>query len=305
MDRRSFFNFGRAGVLPSNLWEAFCHRIQRTIRGKFKVFPNDGTHFNCAEIYLERLEDVQHLYAYCCEYDVGIALGGFASTESVIARDLLMVYFGTQVNKIEFLGNNACLVAPGVKVGSLSMMGYKQFDRVPAGLTVAQWFANPAYHDCRPGFSFLSGVERAQVLFADGSQAVLAGFGVDDKQALTVPILNQTIPQLFELLANPEVVAQLQNDYWPYAYRLDSLQKKLVDINLARVFQGHQGKLVWVQQMVIRKIPEDVLLLPKDADFIIDAALQASVNSINARVKNLFDANAVFLYDDEVNISIK
>lgn len=301
MDRRSFLHFGRSGVLPKTPWEEFCHRVQRTVSGQFRDISMPENGVGTAEIVIERLEDIQHLYALCKYYDVAIALAGFTQAELVHTRSLLIIHFSSTLNKIEEMGGNACLAQPSVKVGTLLAKGYQQFARVPRDWSLSQWFASPRYHDVRPHHSFLSGVERISVFFADGEQAVLGGFGVNDRSALSVPILNRCIPNLFELLREDEMERQLEADYWPYAYRLDSLQKKLVDINIARVFQGHQARLLWVQQFVIRKIPEDVLLLVEDMDKIPDISdIQQSLERINHRVKGLFDAEGVFLYDDEV-----
>ncbi|MDY3330579.1 MAG: hypothetical protein SOX43_01310 [Pelistega sp.] len=300
MDRRSFLNFGRSGVLPQTPWEEFCHRVQRTVRGHFQDISISEHTMRAAKIVIERLEDMQHLYALCKYYEVAIALAGFTSPEFVYTRHLLIVHFSPKLNTIEPLSEQACLAQPSVTAGELLALGYQQFARVPAEWTLSQWFASPRYHDIRPFHSFLSGVERISALFADGSQAVLGGFGVNDRSALSVPILNRCIPNLFELLREDEVEKQLAAPSWSYAYRIDSLQKQLVDINIARVFQGHQARLVWVQQFVIRKIPEDVLLLASDVELPDNSDIQSSLEHIQQRVKGLFDIEGVFLYDDEV-----
>ncbi|NOL50523.1 hypothetical protein [Pelistega europaea] len=314
MDRRSFFNFGRSGVLPQTPWDAFCHRVQRVVRGRFQDISLSHYSTKAAEIVIERLEDIQHLYVCCQEYGVVMALSGLTMAEQMHSRHVLIIRFSSQLNQLEPMGDYACLVQPSVLVGDLYQQGYQQFARVPKHWTIAQWFASPLYHDCRPYHSFLSGVERISVLFADGSQAVLGGFGVNDRSALSVPILNRCIPNLFELLREDLVEQQLAMSYWPYAYRIDALKKHFVDINLARVFQGHQGKLAWIQQWVIRKIPEDVLLFPGDkggrsvvqsgiidnTDIQEQYAIEQSVVRVNQRVKDLFDAEGVFLNDDEV-----
>lgn len=297
MDRRSFFNFGRSGVLPQTPWEAFCHRIQRTVRSQFKDISIPHYATRAAEIIIERLEDIQHIYACCREYGVVIALAGFTSAEQMHSRDVLIVHFSDNLNAIEPIGDNACLVQPNVKVGDLLQQGYQQFARVPESWSVIQWFTDATYHDCRPYHSFLSGVERISVLFSDGSQAVLGGFGVNDRSALSVPILNRCIPNLFELLSDEAVMHQLAAPVWPYDYRIDSLKKHFVDINLARVFQGHQARLIWVQQLVIRKIPEDVLLFSGDAN---EEEPVNRVARINRHIKLLLDADGLFLNDDEV-----
>lgn len=302
MDRRSFFNFGRAGVLPQTPWDAFCHRIQRTVRGRFQEVSLSHYSVHAAEIIIERIEDIQHIYACCREYGVVMALAELTTVEQMHSRHVLLVRFSAKLDVIEPLGEQACLVQPSVRVGELLQRGYQQFSRVPQDWTVAKWFASQHYHDCRPLHSFLSGVERINVLFADGSQAVLGGFGVKDRSALSVPILNRCIPNLFELLREEIVEQQLMSTVWHYAYRIDALKKHFVDINLARVFQGQQGKLAWVQQWVIRQIPEDVLLLPSDAhkDEEIAPALELSIERVNSRIKDLFDAEGVFLQEDEV-----
>lgn len=297
MDRRSFLNFSRSGVLPQTPWDEFCHRVQRIVPGYFKDVSVPHYIAHAAEIVIERLEDIRHLYAYCYEYGITLVLKGFTTPEQMHTRHVLIVSFSEKLNTIETVGENVCLVQPSVKVGELLQQGYQQFTQVPEDLTVAQWFASPQYHDCRPYHSFLSGVERISVFFADGSQAVLGGFGVNDSSALSVPILNRCIPSLFELLQDSDVQMQLEGEIWPYAYRIDTLKKHFVDINLARLFQGHRSQLAWIQQWVIRKIPEDVLLLPTN----IHQEEVISVERINNKVKELFDAESIFICDDEVN----
>lgn len=301
MDRRSFLHFGRSGVLPTTPWEEFCHRVQRTVKGQFRDISAVESGMIVAEIHIERLEDMQHLYPLCKHYEVAIALAGFTQPALLYTRAVLIVHFSPSLNNIEEMGENACLAQPSVTAGDLLMRGYLQFSRVPQDWTLAQWFASPRYHDVRPYHSFLSGVERISVLFADGEQAVLGGFGVNDRSALSVPILSRCIPNLFELLREDEVEQQLASHYWPYAYRLDALQKKWVDINIARIFQGHQSRLLWVQQFVIRKIPEDVLLLAEDMECLPDFnRIHESLDHVHSRVKGLFDPEGIFLYDDEV-----
>ncbi|NEN74757.1 hypothetical protein F9B74_00230 [Pelistega sp. NLN82] len=299
MDRRSFFKFGRTGLLPQTEWDNFCHRIQRTVKGQFRDITCPMQDYGVAEIYLENSSDIQHIFALCQVYHVTMALAGFIDPEGMYTRPILIVHYACTMNKIEWLSDDICLVQPSVTAGDMLALGFQQFTRVPTSLYIAQWFSNPLYHDCRPFHSFLSGVERIQALFSDGSQAVLGGFGVQDQSALSVPILNRCIPKLFELLQDKEVASFLDKTYWPYEYRLDALEKHFVDINLARVFQGQKARLLWVQAWVIRKIPEDVLYLPSDIQL---AQVPEKLAPIQFQMKNLFDMDGIFLYDDEVTI---
>lgn len=299
MDRRSFMQFGRAAVLPQSAWENFCQRVQRSVRAVVQVLK-EHEHGSVAQVTIERQADCQHILALCQEYHVSMVLAGTSQTHALLGRDCLVVQLGSGLRVIEDFGEQACLVQPGTYVGELYARGYKQFARVPSYLNVAQWFSDPAYHDCRPYCSFLSGVERVHALFADGSEAVLGDFGVDDRAALSVPILNRSVPNLFELLREDEVERQLEQAVWPYAYRLDSLKKKRVEVNLARAFIGQKASLIWAQTLLIRKMPADLLCLPSDIEWPEpNLDLSVSLDHVQSRIKGIFDPQGMFLYYDE------
>ena len=299
MDRRSFMQFGRAAVLPTSTWETFCQRVQRSVRAPVRQLK-DHEQGCVAEVTIERTGDSKHILALCREYQVSMILAGSAPEQSLFGRDCLIVRLGSGLRSLEHLGEQACLAQAGVLVGQLYALGYQQFARVPSHLTIAQWLANPAYHDCRPYFSFLSGVERLYALFSDESEAVLGDFGVDDRAALSVPILNRTIPNAFELLREDQVEQQLEQAIWPYAYRLDALKKKRVEVNLARLFIGHKASLLWAQSVLIRKMPEDYLCLPSDIQWPEpNLDLSVSLDHVQARLKGILDSEGLFLYYDE------
>ncbi len=299
MDRRSFMQFGRAAVLPTSTWETFCQRVQRSVRAQVRQLK-EHEQGSVAEVTIERAGDSKHILALCREYHVSMILAGSAPTNSLFGRDCLIVHLGHGLREIEDIGEQACLAQAGVLVGQLYSRGYKQFARVPGYLTIAQWLANPDYHDTRPYHSFLSGVERIHALFSDESEAVLGDFGVDDTAALSVPMLNRAIPNAFELLREDQVEKQLEQEVWPYAYRLDALKKKRVEVNLARLFLGHKASLIWVQSALIRKMPDDFLRLPSDIEWPDPSLdLSVSLDHVQGRIKGILDSEGVFLYEDE------
>lgn len=299
MDRRSFMQIGRAAVLPQTAWGTFCQRVQRSVQSLVQIVY-EHEQGSVAEVTIQRPSDSQHILALCREYKVAMVLAGTTQTHSVIGRDCLIVHLGDKLRQLEAVGDEACLAQPGVLVSQLQERGYQQFARVPSDMNVAQWLSDATYHDCRPYCSFLSGVERLHALFNDGSHAVLGDFGVEDRAALSTPFLNRSIPNLFELLRQYQVECQLESSYWPYTYRLDSLKKKHVEVNLARIFLGQKASLIWAQSLLIRKMPEDVLLLPF-AQGVEEPSLDLSVSldHVNGRVKGIFDEQGLFLYADE------
>jgi len=261
----------------------------------------DGYH--SARIPLHHLGDLPSLRQLCQEYDVALVLDGTATEKSMIGRSCLIVESGQGLSGTEAIGDHACLALPGTTVAQMQALGYEQFSHVPPGLTLAQWLAMPQWHDCRPGCTASSGLERVHALFADGQTAVLGGFGVNDESPLRLPVLQKKIPLLFELLSDTDILRCLALPRWPLAYRLDALRPRLGDINLAQLFLGHGGTLIWCQELVIRRMPgnaivTDLMLTEADQDWVAGVH-----NHIEGNIKAMFDPAGLFVYPDELSFA--
>lgn len=299
MNRRAFLSFGKKAVNQSP-WQTFCQRVIRSVKGNFHDY-GETEGYGAASVTVGRLADALHLQALCAEYDTAMVLDGVSIRENVIGRSCLNVRLSASLSQVEPLGENACLAQPGARAGQLLELGYRQFAHVPEDLSLSHWLASPDYHDARPGFTHTSGLERIHAMFADGKTAVLGGFGVNDESPLSIPGLQRIIPNLFELLREDDVEWSLGLGRWPFAYRLDALKAMNADINLARLFLGHKGTLVWAQEMVIRKMPALPAVLPSRAELSEEERerLVYSITHVEGRVKGLFDPSGLFLYLDE------
>ncbi|WP_034280790.1 hypothetical protein [Advenella kashmirensis] len=283
-------------------WPAFCRRVQRALEAPLSdEQERDGYH--SARIPLHHLGDLPSLRQLCQEYDVALVLDGTATEKSMIGRSCLIVESGQGLSGTEAIGDHACLALPGTTVAQMQALGYEQFSHVPPGLTLAQWLAMPQWHDCRPGCTASSGLERVHALFADGQTAVLGGFGVNDESPLRLPVLQKKIPLLFELLSDTDILRCLALPRWPLAYRLDALRPRLGDINLAQLFLGHGGTLIWCQELVIRRMPgnaivTDLMLTEADQDWVAGVH-----NHIEGNIKAMFDPAGLFVYPDELSFA--
>ena len=298
MDRRSFLNFKNTS--PDEPWAKFCTRLRRFAHGQWESLSDSADGYPQARLLLERELEFEHARALAQEYDIALVLDGALPFGRLTGRPGLWLNYSPELGEIDFFSDEACLAGAGTLVGTLLEQGYEQFIGVPSYLNLAQWFADPQYHDVRPGLSFLSGVERIQVVFANGDAAVVGGFGVNDDSPLNIPLLNKAIPQLFELLQKKPVQEALGLDRWSYAYRFEALQKKLVEPNIARIFQGHRGSLLWVQSLVIRKIPqtERYLLSPEQWSEAYDSG--DCGGDADNQIKSLFDPSGLYPYLDEL-----
>ena len=298
MDRRSFFNIKKNS--SDEPWVKFCTRLRRFAHGPWESLPESEGGYPQARLQLEREIEFEHARALAREYDIALVLDGTLPFGRLTGRAGLWLQHSPELEAVDFFSDDACLAQAGTLVGTLAAQGYEQFIGVPTHLSLAQWFADPQYHDVRPGLSFLSGVERIQVVFANGDNAVVGGFGVNDTAPLNIPLLNKAIPQLFELLQKQSVQELLNSASWPYAYRFDALQKKLVESNIARVFLGHRGSLLWVQSLVIRKIPQTERHLLSSAQWgeAYDGGICGGQE--DSEIKSLFDPSGLYPYLDEL-----
>lgn len=298
MERRSFLSF--KSQASSEPWEQFCARLRRFVEGPWESLEPSVDGFPQARLHLSRPQDFEHVRALALEYDVALVLDGTLSFGQLTGRAGLWLTHSADVAAVDYFSDEACLAQAGAKVGELAAQGYEQFLGVPPYLSVAQWFAEPSYHDVRPGCSFLSGVERIHAVFADGAEAVMGDFGVNDVAPLKTALLHRSIPAIFEMLYRTPVREALAAEVWAYAYRFEALKQKHVEPNIARLFLGHRGSLIWVQSMVIRKVPQLKRQLLSADEVLKKQAAQARDTNEDSEIKQLFDPTGLYPYLDEL-----
>ncbi|WP_028356886.1 hypothetical protein [Brackiella oedipodis] len=309
LNRRDFLRLKRRHDYPDwPHWSSFTERVRRIARGPWqeltpeRLAPEQQAYDSKpmmaapqAVLRLERWHEFEHIRQMCLQYEVSLLLWGAAARAYVLDRPVLWLQISEDLAEWQSLSDQACLATSAVSCGELLQQGFQQFRRVPDHLSLGQWLASPAWHDVRPGLSYLSGVERIEVFFANGDHVVLGGFGVHDKAPLNTALLNRSIPQLFNLLQQSSTQTALTAEYWHQVYRLDSLANLQTESNLARLFLGHRGTLIWLKSLVLRKMPYDDLLLPED---VPDFQREASYS--DAEIKSLFDSQVLFPYLDEL-----
>lgn len=279
----------------------FCTRLRRFAHGAWENLPDSDDGFPQARLQLEREHEFEHARALAEQYGIALVLDGTMRFGRLTGRPGLWLKHSPKLDEIDFFSEEACLAQAGVLVSTLAEQGYEQFRGIPPLLNLAQWFADPQYHDVRPGLSFLSGVERIQAIFANGDKAVVGDFGVNDTTPLNSPVLHKAIPELFELLQKNTVQESLDSVSWNYAYRFDALhKKKMVEPNIARVFQGHRGSLVWVQSFVIRKIPQVQRFLLGTDKWQESYGKGTCGGEEDVEIKSLFDPTGLYPYLDEL-----
>lgn len=288
MDRRQFLRWGQSS--EQTPWAQCCARVARTVGAVQVLTPPDAL-VPHARVQAKRLQDFYHLRALCGDYGVTMAIDApdatlVTATATSLFRPTLWVAMPAITSQA--LPQHALWASPWQRVGDLAQQGFAQFRRIPPDWTLAQWFASPWCHDQRTHYHFLSGVERLEALFADGTQAMLGGFGVQDDKALATPLLQQVIPALFEYMRTNERL--LQSSLWSQRLRLDSLHAQWMPINLARLFQGSGARLCWPLRFCIRPMPQDSLQLPTQLP---------EPSEIDAQIKALFDPDGLWPFWEE------
>ncbi len=296
-NRRRFLTLGKRP--QEGPWQAFCRRVQRALESAL-IDEQEINGFQSARITLNDLGDLPSLRQLCYEYDIAMVAEGLATPQTIIGRSSLIVSMGPSLAGTETLGDDACLALPGTSVAHMQALGYEQFSHVPPELTLSQWLAMPQWHDCRPGYTANSGLERIHALFANGETAVLGGFGVNDQSPLRLPALQRLIPALFEQLSDAEVSRCLTMSRWPVSYRLDALKPRIGDVNLAQIFLGHGGTLIWCQELVLRRMARNTIVTDMAEKGGVPDWAAASQHHIEGSVKALFDPSGLFAYLDEV-----
>jgi len=244
--RRAFLTGRRTERSP---WEAFLARLQRVVEGHVYDF---STPVSSARLVPRQMQDVYHARSLCLEYGIRLVLDSVQHAARMEDHPVLWVEPGREMERFERLGPDdpRWFVQPGCFIGQLEEAGLKQFRDQPPHLTVAAWLADRGLCDWDQGDTAASGLVHALVLLADGTQANLGAFGVDNHKPLDNLRLQRMVPRLFEL-SDQAVRAPSPDGRWNARYRLDAL--KPADgrsINLSHLLLGHGGELGWVEWLV-------------------------------------------------------
>ncbi|CAM5215750.1 FAD-binding protein OS=Castellaniella defragrans OX=75697 GN=HNR28_000746 PE=4 SV=1 [Castellaniella defragrans] len=245
--RRAFLTGRRTERSP---WEAFLARLQRVAQGHVYDF---STPVNSARLVPQQMQDVYHARSLCLEYGIRLVLDGVPHAAKMEDHPVLWVEPGSGMERFERLGPDdpRWFVQPGCFIGELEQAGLRQFRDQPPHLTVAAWLADRCLCDWDRGDTAASGLMHALVLLADGTQANLGAFGVDNHKPLDNLRLQRMVPRLFELSEQAVQEAPSPEGRWNLRYRLDAL--KPADgrsINLAHLLLGHGGELGWIEWLV-------------------------------------------------------
>lgn len=289
--RRAFFTGRRSGRSP---WESFLTRLRRAAEGSVYDF---STPSGSARLVARHLQDVHYARTLCLEYGIRFALDGVPHAAALDASPVLWVEPGSTMERHERLspGDPRWFVQPGCMIGVLEEAGLAQFRDQPPHLTVAAWLADRSLCDWDCGATAASGLVHALLLLADGTQANLGAFGVDNQKPLDSLRLQQLVPHLFELSAAPASTALRQGDFWDGRYRLDALHPAQGrTVNLAHLLLGHGGELGWVEWLVF----DERLGQPGQRDYADrygqrHGSQQADPQT-DAAVKALFDPAGLF-----------
>ncbi len=285
--RRAFLTGHRTEKSP---WEAFLSRLKRAAAGQVYDF---STPVNSARLVPEQMQDVYHARSLCLEYGVCLALDSVPHAAPQGDRPMLWVEPGRSMERHERLapGDPRWFVQPGCFIGDLEQDGLAQFRDQPPHLTVAAWLADRSTCDWDQGGTAASGLVHALVLLADGTQANLGAFGVDNRKPLEDLRVQKLVSQLFGL-APAQAPAQA-GVLWDARYRVDALRPLAGQtVNLAHLLLGHGGELGWVEWLVFDErigapVERDVTARYGERPSSLDAARDAAV-------KNLFDPEGLF-----------
>ncbi len=247
--RRAFL-LGRR--TPPTTFGAFCARLSRTCSGKVRWHEDPARH----QAWLEpaREADLLHAHALCLEYGVQIALAG-DDVQAVVARPSLTVGAGAAWAQLVPVGSSGTLwrADAGCNMACVQGLGIQGVHNAAPGWNVAQWLASTASACWPVGQGIQSGIERVQVMLADGTIEVLGPFGARAVTPLRSLTVQKMVPRLFELANSPEAILCAQDPHWPARFRLDALFPAAgIDINLAWLMAGHGGALGWVQAVWFR-----------------------------------------------------
>lgn len=243
--RRAFL-FGRR--TSSTPWGQFCARLARTTEGAVRWNQDDAR----AQAWLRprREADVFHARALCAEYGVCLALEGTALPTAAMPRGLLWLEPGADwaVLLPGAAGAGGWRADAGCRIGALQDAGLAAVAGAEPGQSVAAWFASRAAARWAPGLGASCGIDRIEVLLADGTTATLGPFGAGARDPLDSLTVQRMVPRLFELAGSESATRWIGQAAWPARFRLDALNPPGgADVNLAWLLAGHGGCLAWVR----------------------------------------------------------
>ncbi|MDY0308875.1 MAG: hypothetical protein RBR29_03655 [Castellaniella sp.] len=289
--RRAFLVGRRPERSP---WDAFLDHLRRIAQGTVHDFSTEA---GCARLVPGHMQDVYHARSLCMEHGVTLALDGIPSAARLEDSPVLWIEPGAAMARCERLGpgDPRWFVQPGCLVGDLEQAGLPQFRDQPPHLTVAAWLADRRGCDWDCGDTAASGLVHALVLLADGTQANLGAFGVDNRKPLDNARIQGLIPRLFEL-ASASAAQGLQADgLWNGRYRLDALHPSAGGtVNLAHLLLGHGGELGWVEWLVFDERIGQPVERSYDLRYGRRADAGRSVGETDLAVRALFDPDGLF-----------
>lgn len=289
--RRAFLVGRRPERSP---WETFLMRLRRAAQGAVHEFSTEA---GSARLVPGHMQDVYHARSLCAEYGVTLALDGMPSSERLDESPVLWVEPGVAMSRCERLGpdDSRWFVQPGCMIGTLEQAGLPQFRDQPPHLTVAAWLADRQGCDWDCGDTAASGLVHALVLLADGTQANLGAFGVDNHKPLDNARVQGMIPRLFELASAPAADRLRADGLWNGRYRLDALRPASgATINLAHLLLGHGGALGWVEWLVFDERDGRPAERDYERRYGTRPGIDAADEETDLAVRALFDPDGVF-----------
>ncbi|MHA3904658.1 hypothetical protein ACTPOE_14125 [Castellaniella sp. WN] len=284
--RRAFLVGRRTEQSP---WETFLARLRRVAQGTVHDFSTEA---GSARLVPGHMQDVYHARSLCLEHGVTLALDGVPSAARLDDGPVLWVEPGAAMARCERLGPDdpRWFVQPGCLIGELEQAGLPQFRDQPPHLTVAAWLADRRGCDWDRGDTAASGLAHALVLLADGTQANLGAFGVDNRKPLDNLRVQGMIPRLFELVS-----AQPAGGPWNGRYRLDALRPAAGrTVNLAHLLLGHGGELGWVEWLVFDERAGRPSERPYELRYGRRPGPGEAERETDCAVRALFDPDGVF-----------
>lgn len=289
--RRAFLVGRRTERSP---WETFLARLRRAAQGAVHDFSTEA---GSARLVPGHMQDVYHARSLCVEHGVTLALDGMPSAARLDDGPVLWVEPGVAMARCERLGPDdpRWFVQPGCLIGELEQAGLPQFRDQPPHLTVAAWLADRRGCDWDCGDTAASGLAHALVLLADGTQANLGAFGVDNRKPLDNLRVQGMIPRLFELASSPAADGLRADGLWNGRYRLDALRPAAGrTVNLAHLLLGHGGELGWVEWLVFDERAGHPAERPYDQRYGRREGTEVATGDMDFAVRALFDPDGVF-----------
>ncbi|MGB7483006.1 hypothetical protein ABRZ04_11125 [Castellaniella ginsengisoli] len=289
--RRAFLVGRRTERSP---WETFISRLRRTAQGAVHDFATEA---GSARLVPGHMQDVYRARSLCVEHGVTLALDGIPSAARLDEGPVLWVEPGSAIARCERLGPDdpRWFVQPGCLIGDLEQAGLPQFRDQPPHLTVAAWLADRRSCDWDCGDTAASGLAHALVLLADGTQANLGAFGVDNRKPLDNLRVQGMIPRLFELSAAPDADTLKAGSLWNGRYRLDALRPASGGtLNLAHLLLGHGGELGWVEWLVFDERAGHPAERPYESRYGLRPGAGGAAGAVDRAVRALFDPDGVF-----------